>query len=577
MVVKRDPPLQRWLLATLAAADKDPWRQQVREAMVVEADWTALERWAREADVPKQPPSFLLAVAHALPERLKSTRLELFRRIQRAYPADLWANHHLAFELQDNDRPAEAIRYYTAALALRPANPGIYLNRGLALKHAGEVDAAIADYRKALALAPHYIAAHCNLGIALQEKGLLDEAIAVFHEAIRLKPDSAVAHNNLGVALWANRQLDEAIVAYREAIHLNPDFAEAHNNLGGALAEQGQWDEAIARYHDAIRIKKDYAMAYDNLGRALVAKRQLDEAITAFRQAIHLMNDFPDTHSSLGVALMLTGQLDEAIADTHSSLGVALMLTGQLDEAIAEHHTAIRLKKDYAEAHCNLGHALRRQGKFRQALEAMRRGHELGSKQPRWRYPSAQWVRQCERLVELDRRLPDFLADKAIPASTGERVELAQLCAIKHRNWAALHFYEEAFAAQPALLAAHRYNAACVAALAGCSQGQDADKLAEKERTRLRRQALDWLRADLDALGRLLGAGAEPARNAARVAQSLQRWLTDPDFAGVREPEGLARLPEAERQTWHKLWGDVTNTLTRTQDRAAPGKTPAAK
>jgi hypothetical protein len=30
-------------------------------------------------------------------------------------------------------------------------------------------------------------------------------------------------------------------------------------------------------------------------------------------------------------------------------------------------------------------------------------------------------------------------------------------------------------------------------------------------------------------------------------ANVLKNWLADPDFAGVRGPEALARLPQAER------------------------------
>jgi len=41
------------------------------------------------------------------------------------------------------------------------------------------------------------------------------------------------------------------------------------------------------------------------------------------------------------------------------------------------------------------------------------------------------------------------------------------------------------------------------------------------------------------------------------VAQRLQHWLQDNDFAGVRGPEALAKLPEAEREEWQTLWKDV--------------------
>src|SRR5262249_14667007 len=162
----------------------------------------------------------------------------------------------------------------------------------------------------------------------------------------------------------------------------------------------------------------------------------------------------------------------------HYNLGNALYAKGRLDEAIAAYRDAIHLKNDWAEAHCNRGSALQRQGEFREALEELRRGHELGSKQPGWPYPSAEWVRQCERLVELDEKLPGFLEGKTTPASPEERIQLAELCSLKRSYRAAVRFYEQAFDAEPRLAepgTPHRYNGARAAALVGCGRGKDAD------------------------------------------------------------------------------------------------------
>jgi hypothetical protein len=169
--------------------------------------------------------------------------------------------------------------------------------------------------------------------------------------------------------------------------------------------------------------------------------------------------------------------------------------------------------------------------------------------------------------------LPDFLDGKATPANAGERIELAELCALKRLNRAALRFYEEAFAAQPALLAGQRYNAACAAALAGCGRGKDTVKVDDKERARLRRQALDWLCADLEAQGRLLDK--EPVGAAAKVARGLQHWLADPDLVGVREPKQLAKLPPEEQVEWGCLWDEVAAQAARGRD-AARRNPPAA-
>jgi hypothetical protein len=231
------------------------------------------------------------------------------------------------------------------------------------------------------------------------------------------------------------------------------------------------------------------------------------------------------------------------------------------------------------EAHLALGQALKLNGEFRAALEELRRGHELGSRNPGWRYPSAQMIRQCERLLELDEKLPGFLEGKATPASAAERIELTEMCTLKHWNGAAARFYEEAFAEQPKLAGvnAYRYNAACAAALAGCGQGKDVDQLDKKEKARLRGLALDWLRADLERLRLMADGDSDKVRAAAMVTNVLQHWLADADFAGVRESEALAKLPQSEQEAWQQLWGEVRDRLARAQKKAIPETKSNAK
>src|SRR5262249_33663616 len=159
-------------------------------------------------------------------------------------------------------------------------------------------------------------------------------------------------------------------------------------------------------------------------------------------------------------------------------------------------------------------------GEFRAALEALRAGDEMGSRRKDWDYPSAQLVKRCERFLELDGRLPAILKGEARPSGDAECLELALLCRYKGLYPASVRCYPQAFAANAKLAdsfwAGHRYRAACSAAQA-----------------RLRRQALDWLRADLAwASGRL--EGGTPLDRAGLDA-TLRRWQTDPALAGVRE------------------------------------------
>jgi hypothetical protein len=89
----------------------------------------------------------------------------------------------------------------------------------------------------------------------------------------------------------------------------------------------------------------------------------------------------------------------------------------------------------------------------------------------------------------------------------------------------------------------------------GCGKGKHSDQTEDKERARLRRLALDWLRADLAKWRQLLEK--EPDKARPLIVQTMQNWLADKDFSGLRGPQELAKLPEAERAEWSKLWQDV--------------------
>jgi hypothetical protein len=194
---------------------------------------------------------------------------------------------------------------------------------------------------------------------------------------------------------------------------------------------------------------------------------------------------------------------------------------------------------------------LQLQGRFAESLAAFQRGHQLGTKQRDWKYPSAQWVREAERLAALEAKLPTFLRGEVQPRDTAERLGLVGVCQPKKLHAAAARLYAAAFAADFNLAddlgAAHRYNAACSAALAAAGQGEDAGKLDAGERARLRKQALDWLRADLSLRSKQLDSGQPAARAAAQ--QQLRHAQQDSALAGLRDKAALARLPAVEQKS----------------------------
>jgi hypothetical protein len=60
------------------------------------------------------------------------------------------------------------------------------------------------------------------------------------------------------------------------------------------------------------------------------------------------------------------------------------------------------------------------------------------------------------------------------------------------------------------------------------------------------------------------------AKTRQAVRQTLQHWQQDPDFAGVRGEEALAKLPEEERKAWQQLWAEVETLRQKAAAANAP-------
>jgi hypothetical protein len=228
-------------------------------------------------------------------------------------------------------------------------------------------------------------------------------------------------------------------------------------------------------------------------------------------------------------------------------------LEGELLGAAACYRRVLQIDPKHAEAHCNLGHVLRDAGQTEAALEAMRKGHELGSRRAGWPHPSPRWVEDLEQLAEGERRrVADIVRGELLPADAGERAAFARLCHAHGHNATAARLCQEGF---DDLGPTGRYLAACAAALAGTGQGREAATLPEPERARWREQSLAWLQAELAMLTRRLER--DPKRWRGAVEKAVRQWREDSRLAAVRDEAPLARLPAAEQPAWRRLWQDV--------------------
>jgi eukaryotic-like serine/threonine-protein kinase len=297
------------LLAIARRADDDAWPNRLRDVLL-SADkkvWQELKSLARDEEVLAQPPATLVLLGRGLTATDQlSLAIELLRLAQRRRPDDFWINHYLASNLMDLQPPKaeDAVRFYQAALALRPQSAGVHYNLGRALYVQGRLEEAIAAYHEALKIHKDYAQVHNNLGVALYAQGHEEEAIKSWQDAIRLNLNHAEPYRNLGAALYRKGQMERAIDAHREAIRLKPGYAEAHAHLGAILCDDKKdYDEAIICFKKAIRLEPGAAHHHYNLGNALRGKELWADAIDAYREAIRIKPDHANAQYHLGVIL----------------------------------------------------------------------------------------------------------------------------------------------------------------------------------------------------------------------------------------------------------------------------------
>jgi tetratricopeptide (TPR) repeat protein len=481
----------------------------------------------------------------------------------------------------------EAEAHCFKAIELQPEYAMAYLNLGNIRRLQGKEALAETAYRRAIALDAHFAAPHYNLGVLLHGKGDREEAINEFKATIAINSRFTRAYLRVADLVEAKGDLDGAIRYLQAAVAVGDKNRDAQYTLANALRSKRDWDGAIHHYQISLEIDPTYSCAHNNLGSVLHVKGDLAGAMRCFKAAIKCDGQNAKAHYNVGHTFHSLGNLDGAVSSlktaialepkslpAHVELGNALAHKKEYDQAIGAFRAGLVIDDTDVLLHLGLGRVLLQLGQFAEAAETTARAVELAPRSdPRW-LEASQQLHRCKALLIGDARLTAVLQRKADPANALEALRLAWLAQQPYKQLpaAAARLYHEAFAADPKLAddlpAKNRYNAAGAAALAACGLGKEAAPGDQKQCASWRRQALDWLRADLTQWAKLLEEARAKAQRGTdvqpdlfNIRKTLEHWQRDPDLASVRGEASLARLPEAEQLPWHHLWADVENTL----------------
>jgi serine/threonine-protein kinase len=538
------------LRALLDQADDDEWRREFCEALAAKDEWK-LNAVARADGAMAQPPVIISGLAGTLldgPHRLQA--LALLREAQEQHPEDFWINFLLGL-YWSQESAQEAVGYCRAAVAIRPNSDQAYVLLGRALRAQGNTVGASAAFRKALALNPNSPVGK-DLASAVDRRSALEEARTAWEKLVTRDPSSHDAWygyaelclylGNTKAYRWARERLLERFGETEN------DWITAERTSMACLLLPASGDELrraaelADRALSAADKSRDAGNPYVPFVKGMAEYRQgrHTEAIPWLMDSATRLPNRPGPRLALAMAQFESGSPEEA----RKTLAVAV--------------------RDYD---------------WNESSPATRTD------------PPVVWVshvlrRQAEAMILPN--LPAFLRGEYEPQDNDERLALLGVCQSEGRCSAAARLYADAFAADPNLAddltaeclrrtrapehpdnpinvfnAACRYHAARCAALAGGGFGRDVPQLNDADRTRWRRQAREWLQADLSAWGRLLESDSEVARDLAK--RMLEHWQVDPNLAGLREPGALEALRSEERKECLSLWNDVAAGLSRAQ------------
>lgn len=325
--------------------------------------------------------------------------------------------------LLDEEKFAEAIALYEAALKLYPESPAIYQALGFAQEKANDAPAGIASYRKALTLDPlSAIWVYVALGKLLSEENRWDEALALYQQGIAHHPDQGDLYRGLGLAQDRLANRAAAILSYQRAVQLKPEQPLwVYGTLGALLNQQQDWPALVQLHTQAIQIYPDQSDLYRELGFAQEQIADVAGEIQSYQQAIEiavqplwvyttlidLLSRQAEDHRAIesclkglaaypdeGELVRRLQQLQqphtpEALVpslDCYWQQAASFEAQGQFAEAIEVYRKAIHDYPDRAVLHRALGMIQEKLGDSQAEIQSYQQAITLDPQQPVWVY-----------------------------------------------------------------------------------------------------------------------------------------------------------------------------------------------
>jgi len=196
---------------------------------------------------------------------------KLLDELTRQYPNDIQPLDALGNIMRGHKRFAEAVDYYTRAIALidKPEQKHwtYFYSRGTCYERVKNWPLAEADLQRALQLSADEALVLNYLGYSwIDQNKNLKQGLALIEKAVRQKPDDGYIVDSLGWAYYRMGNYREAVKHLERAVELRPEDPVLNDHLGDAYwrvkrerEARFQWDQALTlkpEPEDAEKIKR---------------------------------------------------------------------------------------------------------------------------------------------------------------------------------------------------------------------------------------------------------------------------------------------------------------------------------
>ncbi|MEL7499884.1 MAG: protein kinase [Planctomycetota bacterium] len=302
-----------WVRDVLAELDPDRWRGQLRDA-VLNGDLATLDRLGSDQSMETQPAFSLIQLASMQFLFARSNdSIDHLRVCQRRYRKNFWANHYLGIALATTHvppQPDEALRYLTAAVALRPNSLGARMNLASGFYYAGDLQGQLRELKDAHQIDPSYqpLAKQIEMlesALRANTNKSNDSDAEVFEES----------DQRVGIQ-FGSEQMDESSFEHWEA------KAREQATAGSRKLAMATLEKASSKFPGEPRLRRAKGAVLLDLGDVIAARIVLAAA------ARSLPND----------------------AATRFYHGVALQHEGRLEDALSEYRAAVKIQSNYEAA-----------------------------------------------------------------------------------------------------------------------------------------------------------------------------------------------------------------------------------